>query len=1170
MAALQIGISQAQADDGNLADKAVSFLKAEYETNGAPRGMGGFGPYEAYVLKTAGVDLSAWQHNSVALPDAVKDLVQQDINNASGPVKHLAQDLIAMQKLGENNLANQLQTLISNRQNNDGSFQNDTSVYSIIPAYELLGREGTLSIVDSVYAQNYILNIQNGSTGAWADFMVTSQAVRALNYLAPGADPNSPVGQAISSGCDWMKQQQLADGSFKAALDDPLIDTAEAIATQKALGLDPAAAWTNNGKSAVDYLNNNALNADGSFGSSRNVMDASWALDSLTRLGIFPTGSSGGGGGPSSEVSVRVRVEGITSNPVDTTVSVSGTALDALNQAVGGGNVVAPGGFITSINGESGHTGVAANTDTSWFYYVIRNQTIDANSLSSTPGGYNVADGDHIVFYIGAYDSGTYAGKTYLPVVEVSPQAPTAGQTVTINISAQKYDWLSGLQDLSGAEATAVGNYTVQAGGTTYTSSFGQVAIPNAASGTLNYVVTNQNAAGYPNVVPYRGSISMPGTVTADNTTVPISTSAAQCDAPITVNIDAGVNNTKIDVSALVSTNGGTDITQPLPALNINAVVQFQGHPVTVEISWPEGTTISADSSWDGTIQAPSVVNPATLPSSALPAGVNTSSANIIAVGFSDVPLTFSQPVKLVLPGQHGKRVGYIRNNTFTQISTVLNSNTAAALISAGSQDGYYDDGTDITIWTKHFTGFIAYSLSAGGGGALSPTVGVAVVGMNGEKLFGPAYVTVLSTNPWGVTALGALDATGLSYTTSPTWYGFVDSIAGQPGTGTKGWMYTVNGSSPLVLAKDCPIANDDKVIWYYSNSMEQVPPTWQQLLTGTYVPLNKKFITSTNGKATVFPAGGGKIGIGDEACIEIPPDALSGIDELEVSIQKAGSPPAAPQGFKLLGSVFEFSIGGSSSYKFNLPVTLTFSFDLSALPEGQKPSVYYYDASTSKWVELGGAIDGSTITVSVDHFTMFALLGEDMKKPSPTPEPLRAFIDVPASFWAREAIMKMTRLGYVNGYPDGTFKPDNQITRAEFVSILDKLLNLSDYSPLAPDFSDVSSKDWFYQAVENAVYAGIIKGYGRSFSPDRQVTREEAAVILVNALGKQDEAGASMGEKTSFSDDAGISAWARGFVVVAVKYGLIKGYPDGGFKPQGSATRAEACVVFANFLNTK
>ena len=120
-------------------------------------------------------------------------------------------------------------------------------------------------------------------------------------------------------------------------------------------------------------------------------------------------------------------------------------------------------------------------------------------------------------------------------------------------------------------------------------------------------------------------------------------------------------------------------------------------------------------------------------------------------------------------------------------------------------------------------------------------------------------------------------------------------------------------------------------------------------------------------------------------------------------------------------------------------------------------------------------------------------------------------FTDVPTSFWAYGDIESLSGLGYISGYPDGSFKPGNTITRAEFVSILAKVLKLATYNPAAPDFSDVAQGDWFYGSVEEAVYAGIVKGYGSTFKPDDPITREEMAVILVNALNEQDQAKSSM-----------------------------------------------------------
>ncbi len=132
----------------------------------------------------------------------------------------------------------------------------------------------------------------------------------------------------------------------------------------------------------------------------------------------------------------------------------------------------------------------------------------------------------------------------------------------------------------------------------------------------------------------------------------------------------------------------------------------------------------------------------------------------------------------------------------------------------------------------------------------------------------------------------------------------------------------------------------------------------------------------------------------------------------------------------------------------------------------------------------------------------------------------------------------------------------------------MDKVLKLPAYNPQTPTFSDVSADDWYDQAVEAAVYAGIVKGYGdTTFRPGNHITREELACGLVQAMGQQDEAEASMSAKTSFTDDAGVSGWARGFVVAAVRDGLLKGYPDGSFRPHGDATRVEACAMIENFL---
>lgn len=109
--------------------------------------------------------------------------------------------------------------------------------------------------------------------------------------------------------------------------------------------------------------------------------------------------------------------------------------------------------------------------------------------------------------------------------------------------------------------------------------------------------------------------------------------------------------------------------------------------------------------------------------------------------------------------------------------------------------------------------------------------VWVAVVGKNGELIFPPSQVKVKKGGRWGLTALGALEATGLPYTTKPTWPDFVESIAGQANYQMSGWMYAVNGEVPMHMASKHPVKAGDRVIWWYSTSMDKPPPRWEDLV---------------------------------------------------------------------------------------------------------------------------------------------------------------------------------------------------------------------------------------------------------------------------------------------------------------------------------------------------
>ena len=158
----------------------------------------------------------------------------------------------------------------------------------------------------------------------------------------------------------------------------------------------------------------------------------------------------------------------------------------------------------------------------------------------------------------------------------------------------------------------------------------------------------------------------------------------------------------------------------------------------------------------------------------------------------------------------------------------------------------------------------------------------------------------------------------------------------------------------------------------------------------------------------------------------------------------------------------------------------------------------------------------------------------------------------------------QMVEWGFLRGDIDGNLNPDNNITRAEFVTIINRAFGY-DQMGTTP-FSDVVATDWFAEDVAIAYTAGYITGTSQStFSPYLSLTREEAAVILARNLMMQ----AGTGENTAFTDGRDLSNWSSGLVSTAAAYHLVSGYPDGSFRPQNAITRGEVAIMVTNAIGT-
>jgi GH43 family beta-xylosidase len=167
------------------------------------------------------------------------------------------------------------------------------------------------------------------------------------------------------------------------------------------------------------------------------------------------------------------------------------------------------------------------------------------------------------------------------------------------------------------------------------------------------------------------------------------------------------------------------------------------------------------------------------------------------------------------------------------------------------------------------------------------------------------------------------------------------------------------------------------------------------------------------------------------------------------------------------------------------------------------------------------------------------------------------------AGHWANTNIQKLIELGAIEGYPDGTFKPNNSITRAEFVKVLVAALKLQ----LKADkgFADTASH-WAKDYIATASAYGIVHGYSDTmFGPDDLISREQMAVMTVNAVKL-----AMSKDEINFIDKADVSSWAAEAVSTAKKHGIFDGYPDNSFKPAGHATRAEAVTVIMKLIGSE
>jgi hypothetical protein len=247
---------------------------------------------------------------------------------------------------------------------------------------------------------------------------------------------------------------------------------------------------------------------------------------------------------------------------------------------------------------------------------------------------------------------------------------------------------------------------------------------------------------------------------------------------------------------------------------------------------------------------------------------------------------------------------------------------------------------------------------------------------------------------------------------------------------------------------------------------------------------------------------------------------------------------------------VYDFALNQSTlantnlngSFKLSIPIETSRLIDNNAV-------VCRYNEVLEKWEAVGGTIDEATGMITWESHILgkYAVFTYKEK-----------FVDV-KSLWSKYFVETLADKGIIKGKSDAEYFPQSYISRAELVTMIAKTLKLPEKQP-EEIFSDVKNDSWFASFVNSAYEAGIIKGNGETFNPDQVVTRQDAAVLIMNAFeykkGRTEDF-----SKGLFDDMFEVADYAVEAVSKCSNMGIIKGI-NTNFYPLNGLTREQAAVL--------
>jgi hypothetical protein len=289
-----------------------------------------------------------------------------------------------------------------------------------------------------------------------------------------------------------------------------------------------------------------------------------------------------------------------------------------------------------------------------------------------------------------------------------------------------------------------------------------------------------------------------------------------------------------------------------------------------------------------------------------------------------------------------------------------------------------------------------------------------------------------------------------------------------------------------------------------------------------------------------------------------------------------AGDDAASKTGGQRVSKVVEFSVlvnQGDKTAELNnfhgQYVTRSFSVDSTVDASKSVGVMINKDGSVTPVPTEFTTVNGKKVAVvKVDHNSAYTVLKNE-----------KSFSDI-KGMWAEQDIQLLGNKLLVSGYGDGTFQPNNDVTRAEFITMIARGLGMLPAQG-ASDFADVTSGTWFAGYLQAAAEAGLVAGFeDGTFRGNDKISRQDAVALLARSIGylklnSKSEADVNAALQ-AFSDKAEISDYAKQAVGLATALKVVSGNGDGTFNAQGTATRAETVIMvenllkLANFLSSK